>query len=391
MLSFGAMENVKVIVIAAFSVVLYVLGVESVEVKDLPPCNFKALYNFGDSNSDTGGGSAAFWPAGPPSGTTFFGRPVGRGSDGRLMIDFIAEHLGFPYLSPYLDSIGTSYRYGANFAIGGSTIRPQNESMRLNGVSPFSLDIQIVQFDQFKSRTSYFYEQAKSDSQRSSLPRPEDFSEALYVFDIGQNDIAAALRKNNDTDFHVSVSDIIDQLAKAVQNLHDQGARTFWIHNTGPIGCLPVSLHYHGIKPEELDDHGCLKAQNEYSTEFNRNLKDRVIKLRSGLSNSMVTYVDMYAAKYQLIGNAEQQGFRDAAEICCGFHEDDIQVYCGNKVKINGTEIYAGSCENPSKYISWDGAHYSEAANHWVANHIINGSFSDPPLPITHACHNSRL
>ena len=84
-------------------------------------------------------------------------------------------------------------------------------------------------------------------------------------------------------------------------------------------------------------------------------------------------------------------GFLDAADICCGFHEDEIQVYCGNKQKINGTEIYAGSCENPSKYISWDGVHYSEAANRWIANHIINGSFSDPPLPITHSCHKHIL
>ena len=72
---------------------------------------------------------------------------------------YAAEHLGLPYLSPYLDSIGTNFRHGANFAIGGSTIRPQNESMSLNGVSPFSLDVQIVQYDNFKVRTSYFYKQ----------------------------------------------------------------------------------------------------------------------------------------------------------------------------------------------------------------------------------------
>ena len=160
---------------------------------------------------------------------------------------YAAEHLGFPYLSPYLDSIGTSFRYGANFAIGGSTIRPQNESMSLNGVSPFSLDFQIIQYDNFKARTSYFYNQGfpenclktsfllryysprfrklylfclwfsvKTNSNRSTLPRPEDFSKALYLFDIGQNDIAAGLRKKNDTDFHLSVPDIVEQLAKAV-------------------------------------------------------------------------------------------------------------------------------------------------------------------------------
>lgn len=58
-----------------------------------PPCNFSAIYNFGDSNSDTGGISAAFYPAGPPSGDTYFHRPAGRASDGRMIIDFIGKKL----------------------------------------------------------------------------------------------------------------------------------------------------------------------------------------------------------------------------------------------------------------------------------------------------------
>ncbi|XVF60192.1 hypothetical protein PTKIN_Ptkin08bG0024700 [Pterospermum kingtungense] len=388
------METVKVFdVIVVFSVLCVVFGaVQVVGLKPFsPPCNFRAVYNFGDSNSDTGGGSAAFWVAGFPPGETFFHRPVGRASDGRMIIDFIAEHLGLPYLSPYLDSIGTSFRQGANFAIGGATIRPQNESMSLNGVPPFSLDVQITQFDNFKVRTGYFYKQAKRSSQRSDLPRPEDFPKALYVFDIGQNDIAAGLRKKNDTYFHLSVPDIVEQLAKAVQHLYEHGARAFWIHNTGPIGCLPVSLHYHDIKPKELDKQGCLKAQNDYAKEFNRKLKYRVIKLRKELPHAAITYVDIYAAKYELIGNAKKQGFLDAAAICCGFHEDDIQVYCGHNETINGVQIYAGSCGNPSKYISWDGVHYGEAANRWIANRIINGSYSDPPLPLKHSCHRSSL
>ena len=77
----------------------------------------------------------------------------------------------------------------------------------------------------------------------------------------------------------------------------------------------------------------------------------------------------------------------DARNICCGYQEDYKHVWCGNKDKINGTEIYAGSCEAPSLYISWDGVHYTEAANHWIANQIIDGSFSDLTIPITHACH----
>ncbi len=80
-------------------------------------------------------------------------------------------------------------------------------------------------------------------------------------------------------------------------------------------------------------------------------------------------------------------GFVDVRNICCGYHEDYNHVWCGNKGRINGSEIYAGSCEDPSMYISWDGVHYTEAANHWFANQIIGGSFSDTKIPISHACH----
>lgn len=54
-----------------------------------------------------------------------------------------AEHLGLLLLSPYLDSVGTSFRHGANFATGGATICRQNESWFLTGVSPFPPDIQV--------------------------------------------------------------------------------------------------------------------------------------------------------------------------------------------------------------------------------------------------------
>lgn len=54
-------------------------------------CDFPAIFNFGDSNSDTGGLSAAFGQAPPPHGETFFHAPAGRYSDGRLVIDFIGN------------------------------------------------------------------------------------------------------------------------------------------------------------------------------------------------------------------------------------------------------------------------------------------------------------
>lgn len=63
----------------------------SVSSADLPQCEFPAVYNFGDSNSDTGGISAAFEPIRAPYGVPYFHKPAGRDCDGRLIIDFVGK------------------------------------------------------------------------------------------------------------------------------------------------------------------------------------------------------------------------------------------------------------------------------------------------------------
>jgi hypothetical protein len=57
---------------------------------------YSTIFGFGDSKTDTGQmqtafpfqTAAEFWPY----GRTFFGRPVNRYCDGRLVIDFMSEH-----------------------------------------------------------------------------------------------------------------------------------------------------------------------------------------------------------------------------------------------------------------------------------------------------------
>ncbi|XP_027102022.1 GDSL esterase/lipase At5g14450 [Coffea arabica] len=351
-------------------------------------CDYPAIYNFGDSNSDTGGIAAAFFPMAAPCGETYFHRPAGRASDGRLIIDFIADHLGLPFLSPYLDSVGSNFQHGANFATGGATIRRQNESWFETGVSPFPLDIQVEHYTQFKERSAYFYSQDKVASDKSRLPKPEDFSKALYTFDVGQNDLAAAFRKMSWEELRAALPDIVNQFAKQIRGMYERGARAVWIHNTGPIGCLPAStVKVKNPPPGYLDEHGCIKSQNDAAMEFNTQLKETVVQLRAELSGAAITYVDVYSAKYGLISNAKKHGFEEASKVCCGIHGLENDVWCGNKGIVNGSEVYGGSCAEPGGIISWDGVHYTEAANKWIANLVLNGSLSDPPLPIARACH----
>lgn len=60
--------------------------------------------------------------------------------------------------------------------------------------------------------------------------------------------------------------------------------------------------------PGYLDGSGCVKAQNEMAMEFNRKLKETVIKLRTELAKAAITYVDVYTAKYEMMSNPKKHG-----------------------------------------------------------------------------------
>ncbi|KAI3435163.1 Lipase_GDSL domain-containing protein [Psidium guajava] len=350
-------------------------------------CGFPAIFNFGDSNSDTGGKSAAFHRLQPPNGDTFFGKTSGRYCDGKVILDFIAEKLGLPYLSPYLDSMGTNFCHGANFATGGSTIQPLDTRIFEAGFSPISLDIQLSQFEQFKARTLELHAD-KSYYAKSSLPRPEDFSKALYTLDIGQNDLHAALSSMTEKQALASIPSMMNKFSVAVERLYQQGARAFWIHNTGPIGCLPYDVITYPPESNNTDENGCVASHNRIAQEFNMQLKALVSKLRLHLLGAVLNYIDIYSAKNTLISEAQKHGFVGPLEYCCG-HHGDYTVQCGEKAIVNGTEVFGASCGDPLKVISWDGGHYSHAANQWVSKRVVDGSLSDIQVPLPESCGES--
>lgn len=71
-------------------------------------CDFKAIFNFGDSNSDTGGFYAAFPAESGPYGMTYFNKPAGRASDGRLVIDFIGNQQSTSFFTLINASLNSS-------------------------------------------------------------------------------------------------------------------------------------------------------------------------------------------------------------------------------------------------------------------------------------------
>ncbi|PPD89804.1 hypothetical protein GOBAR_DD13262 [Gossypium barbadense] len=227
-----------------------------------------------------------------------------------------SESFGLPYLSAYLDSVGSNFSHGANFATAGSTIRRQNTTIFQSGASPISLDVQLVQFSEFHTRSKII---SKQGVFHKLLPKEDYFSKALYTFDIGQNDLTAGYKLNLTTEqVKAYVPDVLLQLSEAVKRVYDQGGRTFWIHNTGPVGCLPYVLDRFFTSATQLDKYGCGSPFNEVAQYFNQRLKDVVIQLRKQLPLAAITYVDVYSVKYTLVSQAKKLGFELPLIACCG-------------------------------------------------------------------------
>ncbi|KAM4108438.1 hypothetical protein ACB094_03G045800 [Castanea mollissima] len=289
------------------------------------------------------------------------------------------DEMDLPFLNAYLDSIGLpNFRKGCNFAAAGSTIRPATPT----SVSPFSFGVQVAQFLRFKSRVLELLPKGKKLVKY--LPEEDYFEKGLYMFDIGQNDLAGAFYSKSLDQILASIPAILVEFETGIQKLYDQGARNFWIHNTGPLGCLPQNVAKFGTDPSQLDELGCVSQHNQASKLFNLQLHALCRKLQGQFSDANVTYVDIFTIKYNLIANYSRYGFEQPIMACCGFGGPplnyDSRVSCGQTKILNGTSVTAKGCPDSTEYVSWDGIHYTEAANQYLSSQILTGKYSDPPF-----------
>lgn len=90
-----------------------------------------------------------------------------------------AQKLGFPFVSAYLDAVGTNFYHGASFATGGSTIQPLDGKMFEARYSPISLNVQLAQFAQLKARAN------------------EGFAEGWDILLLRKSIVLSSCRENN--------------------------------------------------------------------------------------------------------------------------------------------------------------------------------------------------
>uniref|UniRef100_A0ACD5YVX9 Uncharacterized protein n=1 Tax=Avena sativa TaxID=4498 RepID=A0ACD5YVX9_AVESA len=354
-----------------------------------------AIYNFGDSISDTGNllreGDTGLlnYTAELPYGVTI-GRPTGRCSDGYLMIDFLAKDLGLPLLNPYLDR-RADFTHGVNFAVGGATALTTAALGRRGITVPHtnsSLEVQLAWFKEFMRSTT---------NNRPREIRKKLACSLVMMGEIGGNDYNYAFLQPRPTNGRYDavsnatrmaesmalalalVPQVVRSITHAAKEVLDMGARKMVIPGNFPIGCMPSYLSSASpttTSSSSYDGYGCLVSFNLVARAHNACLRRAVGKLRRSYPRAMVAYADYYAAYLDILGNAPRFGFQGgkaSRTACCGAG-GAYNFVSGRLCGAPGTAV----CADPGGRVSWDGIHMTQHAYGVMAELLYRGGLACP-------------
>ncbi|KAH0450567.1 hypothetical protein IEQ34_021259 [Dendrobium chrysotoxum] len=344
---------------------------------------YTSIFSFGDSITDTGnlllstGDNCLSGRL--PYGETFFGRPTGRFSDGRLIIDFIAEAMGIPFVPPSLrggDCGG--FRRGVNFAVAGATAL-NNGFFRERGIDVTWTNVSLgVQMGLFKKLISFCDTESKDTLSRS----------LFLVGEIGGNDYHRGFLSWPFQEVKSLVPHVINTISTAINDLIGMGAKTLLVPGNFPIGCMAAFLTY--FENSKVEDYntstGCINWLNEFSEYHNNVLKQELNRLRYIHPHATIIYADYFNSVMNILSPANSTRLeRVPLAACCGSgggrYNYGNSVNCGNE---NSTV-----CDDPSAYLSWDGIHFTEATYKAIAKGLLEGPFADPS--INKACSSSNI
>ncbi|MBA0745567.1 hypothetical protein Gogos_008139 [Gossypium gossypioides] len=353
---------------------------------------YKSIISFGDSLADTGNWVILLQqnkptPAFPPFGGTYFNRPTGRCCDGRLIVDFFAQKLGLPLVPPYFRDANCSncrrFQKGVNFAVVGATALDNAYLARkgiINELTNVSLGVQLgllkTLLPSLCSSSSGKYLQMLLFLPNNQKSCNEFLNNSLILMgEIGGNEFNLAFIQGIPSEVIGGlVPEVTKAISAAIEELIELGATTFVVPGTIPLGCLPVLLtRFRTSNKQAYDRYGCLIWLNDFAHYYNEYLKKELESMRRLHPRINIIYADYYQASMPLYLSPRSFGFKSTLTACCGGkgpYNVNVTLSCGDP----GTK----SCDDPSSYVNWDGAHFTDEAHRVISNGLLDGSCTIP-------------
>lgn len=352
-------------------------------------CCYSSIFSFGDSLADTGNllhiSDLSLRPPHftlPPYGETYFHRPTGRCSDGRLVIDFIAQDLGLPLVPPYFRGQNASvvnFKEGVNFAVVGATALDDTFFEERGIHNPFT-NISL------RDQLGWFKEMLPSLCHSTSNCKQLLRNSLILLGEIGGNDYNHAFQSGrNIQEIQSFVPLVINAISLAINELIELGAMTLMVPGNLPTGCVPYYLTtYISSNEEDYDaETGCLIWLNEFAEYHNEMLRLELNRIQELHPHPTIIFADYYNAAMRFYRSPLEYGFsRNVLKACCG---------AGGPYNFKATEEcgYPPSrvCDEPSLYVSWDGLHFTEAAYRWIFKGLLEGPYTIPPINLSCISH----
>ena len=374
----GVLAVLAVVVLAAAAAA----GTADAAAQAAAKGKYRALFNFGDSLADAGnlianGPSVKLATAQLPYGQTYFGKPTGRCSDGRLVIDHLAQEFGLPLLPPSKVN-HSDFKYGANFAITGATAldTPYFEARGLGAVV-WNSGALLTQIQWFRDLKPFFCNSTKEECK-------EFYANSLFVVgEFGGNDYNAPLFAGKGLEeAYKFMPDVMQAISDGIEQLIAEGARELIVPGVMPTGCFPVYLNMLDEPAHEYGSRsGCIRRYNTFSWVHNAHLKSTLEKLRPKYPNVRIIYGDYYTPVIQFMLQPEKFGFyKQLPRACCGAPGSVAKAAYNFNVTAKCGEPGATACADPTTHWSWDGIHLTEAAYGHIAKGWLYGPFADQPI-----------
>ncbi|OMO79772.1 Lipase, GDSL [Corchorus capsularis] len=326
-----------------------------------------ALFIIGDSTVDCGNNNylGTFARADrAPYGRDFdTHQPTGRFCNGRIPVDYLALHLGLPFVPSYLGQAGEleDMLHGVNYASAAAGIIFSSGSELGQRIA---FTHQIQQFtDTYQQFVLSLGEDVANDLISSSV---------LYI-SIGINDYIHYYLRNVSNVQNLYLpwgfnKFLASTMKQEIMNLYNLNVRRMVIMGLPPIGCAP---HY--LWRFKSNNGECIEQINDMIMEFNFVMRYMIEELIHQLPDARIIFCDVFEGSMDILQNHERYGFNVTAEACCGLGKFRGWFMCMSPEM---------ACRNASTYIWWDQFHPTDAVNAILADNVWNSRYTRMCYPM---------